>query len=136
MQKRGRALRIQLEIDGEQRPGLNKIGGLKPENAEVEIAENGRKYFVKDGVITWPTIEGSYLDTDGSGNRSFFRDWLINNELKDVTYIVQDGHGTEVERILLPDCECMKADIPDYDAAGPGANMIDFKIGYYEPVFL
>src|SRR4030042_2182464 len=136
MQKRGRAFKLQLEFDGEARKGLVKCGGLKPEQGEIEIAENGRKYIVSDGQTTWKPIEGEHLDEDGNGNYDFFNSWLLNNELHDVTYIELDGHGTEIRRALLPDCECFKADRPDYDAGGPSKNSIAWKIASYEPVFL
>lgn len=134
MQKRGRALKIRIEIDGVERQGLNKWNGLKPETSELEVNTNQLSYVIKSGKTLYPAIEAEYLDLPGSGNRAFFEGWHLNNELHDVTYIVADGHGTEVERKLLPDCECFFAHYNDYDAGGPPINSIPIKIGHYEPV--
>lgn len=134
MQKRGRALKIRIEIDGVERPGLSKFNGLKPETSEAEVNTNQISYVIKSGKKLYPAIEGEYLDLPGSGNRAFMNAWDKNNEYHDVTYIVADGHGSEVDRILLPDCECFFAHYVDYDSGSPPINAIPFKIGHYEPV--
>ena len=136
MQKRGRAEKRELEFDGVRIPGLNKCTKLPKEQGELEVGETGNIYVIGDGQIKHGTIEGSYLDQKDTGVAKFFRDWIEKNQLKDVTYIRLDGHGEEIDRTMLPDCECLKAENVDYDAGGVTVSMVDFKISYYRPMSL
>lgn len=140
MQKRGRAEKRRLEFDGQDIAGLNKCGKLASEKGELEVGENGRIYVIADGQIKWPAIEAEHLDQPGVGPnnaRDFFNEWYFDNLLKDVTYIRLDGHGSEIQRILLRDTELVTLDQgKDFDAVGVAIATIIYKMAFYEPVFL
>jgi hypothetical protein len=96
-----------------------------------------RKYVIPDGQIKWNPIVAAHLDLPDSGSREFFHEWFMNNQYKDVTFIRLDGHGSTIQRILLPDCELLYAQVgTDMDASGLSIATIEYKMAIYEPVFL
>lgn len=136
MQKRGRALKVDLIIEGNKFPGLNTFGGLKGEKGELDVGENGFIYPIFDGQIKYPPIEGGILDQNDNGAEQFLRDWFEKHEVHDVTYVEQDGHGTEIRRIILPDSENGKYESVDFDAGGVAVALVLFKFAFYRPIFL
>ena len=136
MQKRGRSEKRRLLFDGVEFPGLVRCGGLSPEEGELEVAELQRLYTVGDGTIKWPPLEGAFLDTDANGIEAFFRAWKLQHQTKEVTYIRVDGHGDDVQRVILPDTECLKMKHTDADHGGVVVAMVEFKLAFFEPIFL
>jgi hypothetical protein len=134
MQKRGRDFVVRIEIDGDERKGLSKINGQKPETTWIEINTNQDSYDVKSNKKKWPVRDVEYVDEAGSGNREFFEAWDNNNEYHDVSYIVTDAHGSEIYRDILVDAEISDVHTPDYDAASPVPNTVTFKLGHYKPI--
>lgn len=136
MQKRGRAEKRELEFDGVAIAGLNKCTGIPLEEGELEVGEVGTIYIVGDGQHKWGAIEGAYLDQKDTGIEKFLREWKLGSSLKQVTYIRLDGHGEEIQRVMLPDAECLSVKNSDYDANGVLVAMIEFKISFYKPIYL
>lgn len=136
MQRRGRAEKRELEIDGVRYPGLNRCSALTAENSVLDVGELGRIYPVSDGQIKYSPIEGAYLDQADSGINQLLKDWVLNRESKQVTYIRIDGHGDEIQRILLPDCENTLHKNTDTDHNSVSIALIEFRLTFYEPVYL
>jgi len=107
-------------IDGEEIAGLVYAGELLIEKGSVEIPEFKKIRTVQNGVVKYPPYELRYKLNRGTNTRSFFQAWYANDQVKDVTIIRTDAHGTEFERVLLSECECLKIQLmPETDLASP-----------------
>lgn len=141
-QQHGRAAHARLLFDGQPRKGLLSISEVKSESGELDVPTRteegeGRKYKISDGMTAWSPLEGAYLDEPGQDHESFFRNWKLRGQSKDVDYIRMDGHGVDIQTILLPDCECLMATSGSaFDGNGIQVSAIKFKIVHYEPTFV
>jgi hypothetical protein len=127
MQKKAKAQRAGLEIDGLPYPGLNELSPLKVVKGELNADYPGGSETIADGQQKWDPITGSYLDRADSDIASVMFDWFSKNELHDVTYIEYDGHGTEIRRWLIPDCECTNYENSPWNAGGVEVAKVKFK---------
>ena len=119
MQSNDMAEKKRVWIDGEEIPGLVFAGELSLEKGVIDVPEFGRIRKIQNGVITTPPYELRYKLSRGTNTMKFLRDWYFNNEVKDVTIVRTDAHGTEFARTLLPSCECIKYTEPETDASSP-----------------
>lgn len=125
MQKNDRAEKKRLLIDGEEIPGLVTFGEISVEKGTIEVPEFHRIRVIQNGIIKIPTINATYKLSAGSITLKFFRDWFFNDEDHDVTVIRTDATGTEFARTLLPDCESIKYQEPEFDGTNPTFSKMD-----------
>lgn len=125
MQNEAMAAKRKIEYDGEEVPGLVFSGELRLAQGSIEVPGFDKIIPIGNGVTTIPVWEVRYKTERGTNTKAFFRDWAQNNEIKDVTVINTDGHGVEIDRITLPDCECLEwVPIQESDSSSPPYAMI------------
>lgn len=119
-------------IDGVEIPGFVYAGELKREKGRVDVPEFKKKRKIQDGITTYPEYELRYKIARGTSTLKFFRDWYNKDQVKDVTIVRTDAHGSEFERILLSQCECVDHTVPETDLASPTYAQVKLVIAPWE----
>ena len=132
MQPNDMAEKKRVYIDGEEIPGLVYAGELRLEKGTIEVPEFRKIRTIQNGISKIPPYELRYKISRGTNTLQFFQDWYNNDEIKDVTVVRTDAHGSEFARTLMSECEChVKAD-PETDSANPSYAMITVIILPFE----
>jgi hypothetical protein len=132
MQQHDMAVKVRLEIDGIERKDLVAIEEISSEKGIVEVPEFDRKRKIADGVIDVPLLNCKFKIQRNSDTIKYFKDWYFNNQIKDVTKIQTDGHGSEFMRTEYPSCECAKYTETVYEGASPTYAQIDVILVPYD----
>ena len=119
MQKNEMAAKAKLYWDGVEVPGLVSVGEIKLENSTIEVPEFARLRTLNSNIVKVPPLELKYKVDRGKNTLKFWRDFKNNNEVHDGVLVYTDAHGTEYDKILLPQTECNAIAYPPYDAASP-----------------
>lgn len=131
-QKNDLAEKRRLLFDGEEKPGLVKMGEFSLENGTIEVPEVDSVSEVQNGVTKIPPLEATYKIQRNGNVDKFFRDYFINKEVKDITVIRMDASGVEFGRFLLQGCECVKYSYPEYAAESPTYANVPVKFVPYK----
>lgn len=132
MQRNDQAEKNRVEIDGEEIPGLVRVGETSLEKGQIEVPGYDKIRPIQNGVSTVPAIEMEYKLTKGTNTLQFFRQWYRRNESHDVTKIRVDAAGEEFARTLYPDCECVRYAEPEYTADSPGYARVMVTLAPYD----
>ena len=124
MQENSMAEKKRVMIDGEEIPGLVYVGSIRLEKGTLEVPEFSRIRTIQNGIKKIPPLELRYKINRGTNTLQFFQDWNDDDEIKDVTIIRCDAHGTEFARKLLQQCECHVVEDPETDSSNPGYAMV------------
>lgn len=107
-------------IDGEEIAGLVFAGELILEKGTVEVPEFRKLRTIQNGITKYPPYELRYKLNRGTNTKEFYQTWYNDDEIKDVTIVRCDAHGTEFGRVLLSQCECLKIQLmPETDLSSP-----------------
>jgi hypothetical protein len=118
-QRNDLAEKKRIGFDGVEVPGLVNFAEVPLEKGQLEVPEFSRIRKIQNGISTVPAIEMTYKIARDTDTLAFFRDWFLQDEVKDVTVIRTDAAGVEFARTLLPSCECVRYSEPAFDAANP-----------------
>jgi len=129
MQPNSMAMKARFLVDGDDLPGLVKLGENKLENGVIEVPEFGRVKKIQNGVTVFPEIPATFEIRRNTNTRKKLNDWHGSKEKHDVTIIYCDADGTEYERQLWQDVELRSLSRPEVDFAA-------VKYAQYECVFL
>jgi hypothetical protein len=119
MQNNSQAEKKKVLFDNEEIPGLTNVAEFMLEKGVIEVPEFAKTRVIQNGVEKVSIVELTYQIKRESGTLQFFKDFYFNQEVKDVTIIRTDAHGSEFARDLLPGCESIKYTVTEYDAANP-----------------
>lgn len=117
-----------LLIDGEELPGLTRVGEVSLERGQLEVPEQGKVRRISNGVTTIPAIEATYKVRRNSETLVFLSRWYDNEEVHEITAVHLDGHGVEFRRELWPDCELVRKAMPEYNAEDPTYAQVNITI--------
>jgi hypothetical protein len=117
MQENSMAMKARVLFDGEEVPGLVRLGEVALENAAIDVPSFRRIRKVHTGVTTIPEVELSYEVQRGTDTLRFFQDYYSGGQKKDVTVIYCDADGVEYARDLWQDVECRRLVRPQVDLA-------------------
>lgn len=132
MQPNDMAEKKRVYIDGEEVPGFVYSGELRLEKGTIEVPEFKKIRSIQNGISKIPEYELRYKISRGTNTLKFFQDWYNLDEIKDVTIVRVDAHGSEFARTLMSQCECRVINIPETDSANPSYAMITAIILPYE----
>lgn len=132
MQQNDMARKIKIEIDGLERANLIYVGAIERNQVVTEVPEFAKLKSIITGVDTIPPIDFGFKYTRDSETKQFFKDWYVNNEVKNVILVEVDGSGADIDRITLLQCECSKYSIPEYAAEAPSYYRIDITLLPYD----
>jgi hypothetical protein len=127
MQKGDMAEKIRLYVSGDEIPGLVNFGEIVVERGVIEVPEFKRIRNIQNGIEKLPVIECTFKVARDSKTLKLLRDWYYNDEVKDITKVRTDAHGVEFSRTLLPGCECIKYQEPQFDGANPTYAQVQTK---------
>ena len=106
-------------LDGIERKDLVNVQEISSEKAVVEVPEYMKKRKITNGTIDIPVIQAVFKVQRDSDTIKYFKDYYMNNEVKECILIRTDGHGAEFGRTLYTACECAKYTETAYDGANP-----------------
>lgn len=132
MQQTSMARKPRVLFNGEEIPGLIKAGELSREKDAIEVPSYKIKRSIQTGVTKLPELELTYEVRRDTKTGKFFKDYYLNDEVKDVTLIYADASGTEYERKLLSSCECRKLVEPEADLGAVSYAQITVTILPYD----
>lgn len=118
MQRNDLALKRKILYDGEEIPGLVETSDLMDEEVGVEVPGFNRTVEIGSGVKKFQPLDLVYKQQKDTATKKFFADYYFNREVKDVVIVNTDATGAEVDRWLLPDCECRRFSERAYNAGG------------------
>ena len=119
MQQKYMAERAVLEFDGENVPGLVRIGEMTRANEILTVPELGKVKKIRNGQIDIPAMECTYALQRNANTLTFFKDWWENGGTKDVVKIFKDADGAEFRRQSLPACELVSFTDPEVNHESP-----------------
>jgi len=129
MQQNSMAMKARFLVDGEDLPGLVKLGENPLENGVIEVPEFGRVKKIQNGVTVYPEIPATFEIRRNTNTRKKLNDWHGNKEKHDVTIIYCDADGSEYERQLWQDVELRRLSRPEVDFSA-------VKYAQFECIFL
>jgi len=132
MQKNDLAEKKRVYIDGEELTGLVYAGEIRLEKGTIEVPEFRKIRTIQNGISKIPPYELRYKIARGTNTLKFCQDWYDGDEVKDVTIVRTDAHGSEFARTLLEQCECHAITAPETDSASPTYAMVSIAILPYE----
>lgn len=109
-------MKRKIFVDGQELPGLVETGPMNDEEGVVEVPGFGRKVEIKDGVKKFGALDATYKVQPDTITKQFFRDWYYKNEVHDVVVVNTDATGVDVDKWLLPDCECAQYNEREFNA--------------------
>lgn len=115
-------------IDGQEIAGLVKMGEILVEMGTIEVPEFHRIRVIKNGMKKIPIVEFTYKIVRGTETQKFFRDWFYDDLDHDITIVRTDATGEEFARTLMPGCECIQYQEPEFDGANPTYAQLHVKI--------
>lgn len=117
MQQNSMAQKVRLLIDGDELPGLVKLGEISLEKGMIDVPGFRRIYKIATGVTTMPAIPATFETRRSTSTRKTLNDWYNKDEQHDVTIIWCDAGGVEFARDLWEAVECSVKKIPETDLA-------------------
>jgi hypothetical protein len=117
MQPNSMAQKVKILMDGEEIPGLVKLGEISLEKGMIDVPGFQRIYKISTGVTTMPSIPATFETRRNTSTRKTLNDWYNKNEQHDVTIIWCDAGGVEFARDLWEDVECSVIKKPETDLA-------------------
>lgn len=117
MQENSMAMKARVLFDGEEVPGLVRLGEVALENAAIDVPGFQRIRKIHTGVTTIPEVEAAYEVRRNTNTLKFFQDYYAAGEKKDVTVVYCDADGVEYARDLWQDVECRRLVRPQVDLA-------------------
>lgn len=125
MQEGSVAQKAKVIIDGEEIPGLVKLGEVSREKGTIEVPTPFKIVKIQSGVDTMPEVACTFETRRDTKTRKLLHDWYNKNEQHDVTVVYFDAGGTEFARYLWPSTECKKFTIPETDHSSPSYAKVD-----------
>jgi hypothetical protein len=119
VQTRDMAEKIRVLFDGVEVAGLVKYPGFLLEEGIIEVPEFGKIRIITNGIVKIVPLELVYKIARDTNTLAYFRSYMENKEVHDVTIIRCDRDGKEFGRILMPSTECNKLGDPPFDGAAP-----------------
>jgi len=118
-QRNDLAEKKKVSWDGEEVPGLVSVGIVGLEDGSIDVPEFNYIRKIRNGQRTIPEVAMVYKLQKDSKVLTFFQNFYLKKETHSAVIIRTDATGTEFARTLLTDCECIKYEEPEYDAASP-----------------
>lgn len=115
-------------FDGEEIEGLVSVSEVPLEKGTIDVPEGDRIRRIQNGVSTMPEVELTYKIRKDGASLEFFRNYYMENQVKDIIIIRTDATGNEFARTLLQDCECSRYVEPAFDAASPTYAQVSVRI--------
>jgi hypothetical protein len=128
MQNGSMARKIKVLVDNAEIDGLVKFGEVSLEQGTIDVPSFNRIWKIQDGIIRMPEITLTYNTKRSTNTRRFLRDWYFQKQVKDMTIIACDATGTEFDRVLWSDVECMKLVEPEADLGSPTYAQISITV--------
>ena len=125
MQEGSVAQKAKILIDGEEIPGLVKLGEMSREKGVIEVPTPFKIVKIQSGVDTMPEVACTFETRRDTKTRKMLQDWYDKNEQHDATVVYFDAGGSEFARYLWPATECRKHSIPETDHASPTFAKLD-----------
>jgi len=125
MQEGSVAQKAKLIVDGEEIPGLVKLGEVALEKGTIEVPTPFKIVKIQNGVSTMPEVPATFETRRDTNTKKRLSDWYKNDEQHDVTVVYFDAGGAEYARYLWPKTECKKKTIPETDHASPTFAKLD-----------
>ena len=119
MQTGSMAEKKRIYWDGEEIPGLVNVKEIVLEKSMIDVPSFRRIRQISSDITRVPAIEMTYETARGTKTLEFFNDFYLKSEIHQCVIVRTDAGGSEFDNLILPDCECLKLVIPDYDAAAP-----------------
>jgi hypothetical protein len=113
MQEGAMIAKGRLLIDGEELPGLIRVGGHDLEQKSVSVPGYFKEYTITSNTMVIPQIELEYVNERESKTMQALDDFHIKREKKTITLIREDGDGVEYARELWLRCESVKLTKPE-----------------------
>jgi hypothetical protein len=132
MQPNSMAMKVRFLTEGEDLPGLVKLGEIALENGVIEVPEFARVKKIQNGVTVYPEVPATFEIRRNVKTRKYLIDWHEKKEKHDVTIIYTDADGTEYERQLWQDVELRKLTRPEVDFSSVSYAKMDVIFLPYE----
>jgi len=108
MQEGAMVAKGRLLWDGEEIPGLLRIGGRDIEQKKVTVSKYFEEFTLTANTRVIPEVEVEYVLERNTKTMQFFDDFNDNRETKTATFIAEDGDGVEYGRQLWLLCQVSK----------------------------
>lgn len=132
MQRNSIAQKVTLLADGNELPGLVKLGEIALEKGMIDVPGFRRITKISNGVTTMPSISATFETQRNTITRKFLQDWYNNDERHDITLVWKDAGGVEFARDLWEDVECSAKKTPETDFANISYARLDVTFLPYD----
>lgn len=119
MQSTSMALKLKVQFDGKEYPGLTKFGEVSLEKGTIEVPTFSRINKIDNGIITMPEVTATFETQRNTATRKFLQNYYLNGEEHDLTIILTDADGVEFERQSWISTRCRVLKSPEIDLASP-----------------